>query len=189
LSERIFGFLRDDYLGLSSTADALKVSYSKPNAFGGFNGGSMESEGVMKRFELGYHLLLKKIYFNNILSQSNTTNTGFYTQLQPIVAATYNSSNYSGNSSAGGGTENLSVTSNPTKFAGVLYGLNFYFGKNNKTWFFLNVTHNINLTYSTSQGTFSSTTNGTTLNNKVATNGSGFTFYGGLVLYKFKFKK
>jgi hypothetical protein len=175
------------WLGLSGSADAMKIKYTYPNTIGSIKG-STYTGGTMKRFEFGYHFISKKIFFNNLLSESNQNDKGFFTQIQPIAGVAYLTSNYSGNGSSSGGDVSFNNTNTPKRNLGVVYGMNFYFGKNNKTWFFINVQHNINFTESTSKGIFTYTNNGITTINKVETNGSGFAFNGGLVLYKFKYK-
>ena len=123
-----------------------------------------------------------------MLNETKIRNKGFFTQIQPIVGAAYLSSNYIGNSSFSGGNVTFIETTRPLRKLGVVYGLNMYFGKNNKTWFFINVQHNINFVNSLSKGIFSYTNNGITTTNKVETNGSGFAINGGIILYKFKYK-
>ncbi len=182
------------YIGLSTSGDALKVKNITPNVFGSFNQGLMQSGGSLTRFELGYHMLLKKIYFNKLLSESNKQNGGFFTQIQPFTGASFSIKDHSGTGQIGSYVLNgdynvLTVKETPKRIAGVVYGLNFYFGKNTRTWFFINVLHNINLTYNSSNGIYTSSTNGVVTKNKVETTGSGFSFSGGLVLYKFKYRK
>ena len=97
----------------------------------------------VSRIELGYYLLSKRIYFNQILNTSADPKSGMHFQVQPMIGVGYNAYRHSGyynNNSVSvrghaNGTHNISL----------LGGANITIGKNGVDWLFISVMKNYNV--------------------------------------------
>jgi hypothetical protein len=158
------------FFGIQYVNSGLKYSYVNGNETG-----FMSSNNSFPRLELGYQVLSKQVYFNNILNNINAKkNTGLFFQIQPMLGFGYNIlNNSSTNGSIGGGSVELKTYGGASGNYSLLTGANMYFGKNDKQWFFISIMKNWNFGNNSDVGTIKSQYNGSTFENNIKSLGSG----------------
>lgn len=158
---------------ISSVSSGLSFNYIQ-------NGASsfMRSSTGVTRLDIGYQLMSKKIYFNNIVESQHADKKGkgLFMQFQGYTTLGYNIGNKSSNGLIGASNGNLKIDYIGYSNFSLVTGVNMFFGKNDKKWFFININKNFNFGSNSAGGVFTTNANGITSNYYLQSRGSGTSF-------------